>query len=189
MSTNSRPLSLGALNTVRAVVVGVYSGLSLNGDITPKDKLQPFIDDALDQIEFIRGPIDSKWGARRAELGHPKPFKLRYVEIGNEDWLAGRPTGWETYKEYRFPMFLEAINAAHPDIQVIASGSTFDDHDIPKPAAGDYHLYAEPDTLIKEFDRFDNVSHSRGQPLIPAAFDTAIARDSPYDWRDGCHTS
>jgi len=138
--------------------VGVYSGLSLNGDITPQDQLQFFIDDALDQIEFIRGPIDSKWGARRAELGHPKPYKLRYVEIGNEDWLAGRPTGWETYKEYRFPMFLEAINAAHPDIQVIGSGSVFDGHDIPKPGAGDYHLYAEPDTLIKEFDRFDNVS-------------------------------
>jgi len=139
------------------LVVGVYSGLSLNGDITPQDQLQFFIDDALDQIEFIRGPIDSKWGARRAELGHPKPYKLRYVEIGNEDWLAGRPTGWETYKEYRFPMFLEAINAAHPDIQVIGSGSVFDGHDIPKPGAGDYHLYAEPDTLIKEFDRFDNV--------------------------------
>lgn len=139
------------------LIVGVYSGLSLNGDITPKDKLQPFIDDALDQIEFIRGPVDSKWGARRAELGHPKPFKLRYVEIGNEDWLAGRPTGWQTYKDYRFPMFLEAINAAHPDIQVIASGSTFDGHDIPKPAAGDYHLYAVPDTLIKQFNRFDNL--------------------------------
>ncbi|KAH7027828.1 alpha-L-arabinofuranosidase [Microdochium trichocladiopsis] len=139
------------------LVVGVYSGLSLNGDITPEDQLQFFIDDALDQIEFIRGPIDSKWGARRAELGHPKPFKLRYVEIGNEDWLAGRPTGWETYKEYRFPMFLEAINAAYPDIQVIASGSIFDGHDIPKPGAGDYHLYAEPDTLIKQFGRFDNV--------------------------------
>jgi len=90
----------------------VYGGLSLNGDITPKDQLQQFIDDALDEIEFIRGPPDSKWGKVRAHLGHPEPWKLEYVEIGNEDWLAGAPAGWESYKEYRFPMFLEAIKKA-----------------------------------------------------------------------------
>ncbi|RYP13832.1 hypothetical protein DL765_006704 [Monosporascus sp. GIB2] len=144
------------LNT--ELVVGVFAGLSLNGDITPKDELQPFIDDALDQIEFIRGPPDSKWGAVRAELGHPEPFKLQFVEIGNEDWLAGGSAGWNTYREYRFPMFLEAINAAYPDIQVISSGSYFDGYDIPEPGAGDYHLYAEPDTLVEQFSRFDNIA-------------------------------
>ncbi|RYP78914.1 hypothetical protein DL771_000299 [Monosporascus sp. 5C6A] len=140
------------------LVVGVFGGLSLNGDITPKDELQPFIDDALDQIEFIRGPPDSKWGAVRAELGHPEPFKLKFVEIGNEDWLGGGSKGWDTYREYRFPMFLEAINAAYPDIQVISSGSYFDGYDIPEPGAGDYHLYAEPDTLVAQFNRFDNMT-------------------------------
>ncbi|KAG4217491.1 hypothetical protein PC116_g34028, partial [Phytophthora cactorum] len=83
------------------IVLGVYDGLSLNGDITPKDQLQFFIDDALDQIEFIRGPASSKWGSVRASLGHPEPWKLEYVEIGNEDWLAGAPKGWDTFKEYR----------------------------------------------------------------------------------------
>ena len=137
-------------------VVGVWAGLALNGDITPKEDLQPFIDDALDQIEFIRGPVNSTWGARRAELGHPDPFPLRYVEIGNEDWLAGGDAGWETYKEYRFPMFLEAINEAYPDIVVISSGASSDGHDVPEPAIGDYHPYREPDELVEEFDRFDN---------------------------------
>ena len=106
----------------------------------------------------MRGDVSTKWGARRAELGHPEPFKLDYVEIGNEDWLAGGDEGWETFKEYRFPMFLEAINAAHPDIHVISSGSVFDDYDIPAPGLGDYHVYATPDKLVAEFNRFDNVT-------------------------------
>lgn len=105
--------------------------MALNGDLVSEDDLQPFIDDALDQIEFIRGPADSKWGAVRAELGHPEPFTLSYVEVGNEDWLGGGDEGWSTYKEYRFPLFLKAINEAYPDIQVISSGSYYDGYDIP----------------------------------------------------------
>ncbi|KAI6829415.1 putative vacuolar segregation protein [Hortaea werneckii] len=138
------------------IVVGVWAGLSLNGDITPRNDLQPFIDDALNEIEFIRGPADSPWGSRRAELGHPEPFNLQYVEVGNEDWLAGAPEGWNSYKEYRFPMFMQAINDAYPDIQVIASGATSDNYTFPAPAIGDYHPYREPDALVEEFNRFDN---------------------------------
>ncbi|KAI0006315.1 glycoside hydrolase family 51 protein [Xylariaceae sp. FL0662B] len=140
------------------LVVGVYDGLSLNGDITPEDQLQQFLDDALDEIEFIRGSPDSEWGSRRAELGHPDPFKLQYVEIGNEDWLVGGSEGWDTFKEYRFPMFLREINKLYPDIQVISSGSYFDGYDIPEPGAGDYHVYAEPNTLVAEFGKFDNIA-------------------------------
>jgi alpha-N-arabinofuranosidase len=149
----------------------VFAGLSLNGvctpsilqtkltsqAIVPKDQLQPYIDDALDEIEFIRGPAYSKWGKVRAKLGHPKPFKLRFVEVGNEDWLAGGDAGWQSYQDYRFPMFLQAINKAYPDIEVIASGSTrANNYTIPKPGAGDYHTYTEPDSLVSEFNYFDN---------------------------------
>ncbi|KAI1653102.1 glycoside hydrolase family 51 protein [Daldinia decipiens] len=136
------------------IVLGVYDGLSLNGDVTPQEDLQYFIDDALNEIEFVRGPADSKWGSVRAQLGHPEPWKLEYVEIGNEDWLSG---GWDTFKEYRFPLFLEAINKAYPDIQVISSGSVYDGYDIPAPAGGDYHVYSVPDILVSEFSKFDNV--------------------------------
>ncbi|KAI1874462.1 hypothetical protein JX265_004670 [Neoarthrinium moseri] len=139
------------------LIVGVWAGLALNGGVTPQDELQPFIDDALDQIEFIRGAADSTWGSLRAKYGHPEPFTLKYVEVGNEDWLAGAPEGWETYKSYRFPMFLEAINAAYPDIQVISSGSVLDGYDIPAPGNGDYHIYGTPDQMVDQFDLFDNV--------------------------------
>ncbi|KAI1811823.1 alpha-N-arabinofuranosidase A [Poronia punctata] len=169
------------------LVLGVYGGLSLNGDITPRDELQRFIDDALAEIEFISGPPDSKWGRVRARLGHPKPWKLQYVEIGNEDWLAGAPAGWETYKDYRFPMFLQAINEAW---YVIASGSVYDGHDIPTPGAGDYHLYDEPDTWITEFGKFDNVTtpHIIGEmaatfPNGGTGWDSGVLR--PFPWWGG----
>ncbi|KAI0402877.1 alpha-N-arabinofuranosidase A [Xylaria palmicola] len=172
------------------LVLAVYAGLSLNGDITPKDQLQQFIDDALDQIEFIRGPPTSKWGAVRAKLGHPQPWELKYVEVGNEDWLAGAPKGWQTYKDYRFPMFLEAINEAYPDIQVIASGSVYDGHDIPSPGAGDYHLYAEPDAWVADFGKFDNVEtpHIIGEmastfPNGGTGWDSGVLR--PFPWWGG----
>jgi alpha-L-arabinofuranosidase len=161
-------------------VLGVWAGLALDGGVTPKEDLQPFIDDALDEIEFVRGPADSKWGARRAELGHPEPFELNYVEVGNEDWLAGFPAGWNSYREYRFEMFYEAIKAKYPEIQVIASGATSDpapegettgpnkaegiDFTKTPSAIGDYHPYREPDELVYEFDRFDNdIGHIVGE--------------------------
>lgn len=130
------------------------------------------MDDCLNQIEFIKGPASSEWGARRAELGHPEPYRLDYVEIGNEDWLAGYPGGWDSYKEYRFKMFYDAISEVYPDMQVIGSAASSDPAGIdpvtlelknatdtikyPEGVIGDYHPYREPDELVEEFDRFDN---------------------------------
>lgn len=146
---------------INGLVVAVWAGLALNGDITPQDELQPFVDDALNEIEFIVGSVDTPWGARRAELGHPEPFNLEYVEVGNEDWLAGGDEGWATYEEYRFPMFNDAITAKYPNITVIYSGATTDGapnntHTWPPDVVGDYHPYREPDDLVEEFNRFDN---------------------------------
>lgn len=140
------------------LVVGVYAGLSMDGSITPEDELQQFIDDALDQIEFLKGGVDTKWGARRAELGHPEPVDLHFVEIGNEDWYAGGQAGWDSYKEYRLPRFIEAISAAWPELTIIASGTHTDRDgiDLPEGIYGDYHPYKMPDVLVEEFDRFDN---------------------------------
>ncbi|CAG9979632.1 unnamed protein product [Clonostachys byssicola] len=141
------------------IVVGVWAGLALDGGLTSEEDFQAVIDDGLNEIEFICGSVDTKWGAVRAELGHPEPFPLRYVEIGNEDWLAGYPAGWDSYKAYRFPLFLKAINEAYPDIVVISSGSTHDGYSpIPSPGIGDYHPYRTPNALVDEFDLFDNDS-------------------------------
>ena len=159
-------------------MLAVWAGLSLNGDVTPVEKLQHFVDDALDEIEFVTGPADSEWGALRAQLGHPEPFELNYVEIGNEEWLAGYPNGWDSYKMYRFTKFHAAIHDKYPNMQIIASAATSDPAPegsttgpnttlgmyFPQGVIGDYHPYREPDELVEEFSRFDNdIGHIVGE--------------------------
>jgi alpha-N-arabinofuranosidase len=133
-------------------VLGVFAGLCLNGgrDVKTGAELKPFIEDALDEIEYITGEVKTKWGARRAKDGHPAPFKLTYVEIGNEDFLNN---GRKTYAgpEGRFAMFYNAIKAKYPNIQVIATVNpgegvkldVIDNHHYMPPAAAirNAHLY------------------------------------------------
>ena len=79
----------------------------------PVDQLDPYIQDALDLIEFANGPVDSEWGKLRADMGHPAPFDLKFIAIGNEQW------GPE-YVE-RLQPFVAAIRKAYPDIKIIGS--------------------------------------------------------------------
>ena len=79
----------------------------------PVDELQPYIQDALDLIEFANGGTDTEWGALRAEMGHPKPFNLKLIGIGNEQWDS-------IYPEHLAP-FVEAIRKAYPDIRIVGT--------------------------------------------------------------------
>ena len=87
-------------------VVGVFAGYVLGGDHLDGDYIKPFIQDALDEIEYIMGDASTKWGAIRARDGHPEPFPLHYIEIGNEDFFD-RSGSYPN----RFKMFYEAIKA------------------------------------------------------------------------------
>ena len=84
-------------------VLGVYAGYSLRGGarFKPGPDLEPYVQEALDEIEYVTGGPNTTWGARRAKDGHPAPFHLQYVEIGNEDG-GDRETG--SY-EGRFAQF------------------------------------------------------------------------------------
>jgi alpha-N-arabinofuranosidase len=98
-------------------VLAVYAGYSLGGQVVkPGPDLDPFVQDALEEIEYVTGGADTKWGAVRARDGHPAPFKLRYVEVGNED-------SFDRAKTYdgRFAQFFQAIKGKYPSIQVIAT--------------------------------------------------------------------
>ena len=77
------------------------------------DELQPFIDDCLDLIEFANGPVDSKWGKLRADMGHPAPFNMKYIGIGNEQWD-------DLYFE-RLKPFVAAVRAKYPDIKIVGT--------------------------------------------------------------------
>lgn len=87
----------------------------------PMDSLQPYIDDALDLIEFANGPVDSKWGKLRAEMGHPAPFGLKYLAVGNEQWGPG-------YVE-RLEKFIAPIREKYPEIQIVGSSGPGPDDD------------------------------------------------------------
>jgi alpha-L-arabinofuranosidase len=91
---------------------GVSCGMR-SGTFVPDDSIQPYVDNALDAIEYAIGPVSSKWGSVRAKNGHPKPFPLKYVEVGNEQW-------GEQYGR-RFNVFYKAIKEKYPEIEVMAS--------------------------------------------------------------------
>ena len=98
-------------------VMAVWAGYTLSGSVVAEADLAPYVQDALDQIEYAIGPVSSAWGARRAADGHPAPFATPFIEIGNED--AFDRSG--SYDAYRYPMFYDAIKAAYPDIECIAT--------------------------------------------------------------------
>ncbi len=96
-------------------VLAVYAGYSLDGEhVDHGPALQPFVDDALEEIEYVIGDVSTRWGAERAKDGHPAPFALTYVEIGNED-NRDRSHSYQG----RFAEFFDAIKAKYPNLKCI----------------------------------------------------------------------
>ncbi|KAI5803760.1 glycoside hydrolase superfamily [Geopyxis carbonaria] len=155
-------------------LLGIWAGFYLNGPTISEADLQPYIDDALAELEFITGPATSKYGALRASLGYPKPWTIRYVEIGNEDNLGG---GKGSYSSYRFRLFEAAIKAAYPSITVMAS--TTEISPIPANAWLDYHIYGVPSQLVKNFNFFDHAN--RSHPIVVGEY-AYIQDGSAVDW-------
>ena len=99
-------------------VLAVFAGYTLKHDYIPAgDKLAPYVQEALEEIEYVTGDASTKWGAQRIKDGYPNPFPLHYVEIGNEDWFdkSGSYDG-------RFAQFYDAIKAKYPQLQIISTG-------------------------------------------------------------------
>ena len=138
-------------------VVGIYAGLHLDQGRTTitGEALRPYVAEALEEIEYITGDAATKWGALRAKHGHPAPFKLGYVEIGNEDFLNA---GMQNYAG-RFAMFYDAIKAKYPSIQVISSLRSRDNYDhTRKPDLLDDHFYVSIPTALSQahyYDKYD----------------------------------
>jgi alpha-N-arabinofuranosidase len=88
-----------------------------SGELAPLDQLDEYVQDALDLIEFANGPVSSRWGGLRAKMGHPAPFNLTMIGVGNEQWGA-------RYIDRYTPM-TAAIKARYPEIQIISSAGPF----------------------------------------------------------------
>ncbi|MFF7168284.1 LamG-like jellyroll fold domain-containing protein [Streptomyces pseudovenezuelae] len=128
-------------------VLAVFAGYALKGDHVTGDALKPYIQDALDEIEYVTGPVTSTWGARRAADGHPKPFPLEFVEIGNEDWFDSSGS----YDE-RFAAFHDAIKAKYPHLKLIASTTVTSR----TPDLIDEHYYLAPSAAQAATHKYDN---------------------------------
>ncbi|WP_150269603.1 alpha-L-arabinofuranosidase C-terminal domain-containing protein [Paenibacillus tepidiphilus] len=137
-----------------------YIGISHDGDpiakanTVPLSDIQPWIQDVLDAIEYANGPVTSEWGAKRAENGHPEPFHLKYVEIGNENNFQ--------LAEYvkRYGLFYEAIKAKYPDMNIIANANLEGE----SIEMVDEHYYESSEWFMANANRYD--SYDRSGPGI-----------------------
>jgi alpha-L-arabinofuranosidase len=141
-------------------LLDVFAGYALQGErLSSAEDLAPFVQEALDQIEYIIGDVSTKWGAQRAKDGHPAPFPLRYVEIGNEDFFDKS----NSYDQ-RFTLFYKAIKAKYPQLQLI---STMAASATPsqRPDLVDEHTYAWGEAQMYEHLN-DYDQRPRSEPKI-----------------------
>ncbi len=135
----------------------------------PMAGMQEYIQEVLDLIEWANGPISSPWGAKRATAGHPEPFKLEYVGIGNEDKITPE-------FEERFKMIFDAVKARHPEITVIGtSGPGHNGDDFTKgwelaydqniPLV-DEHYYTSPEWFISNQHRYDSYDRNKSRVYL-----------------------
>ncbi len=133
-------------------LLAVYAGYSLEQEhVNPGPDLEPYVQDALDEIEYVTGSTDTKWGTERAKNGHPQPFKLTYVEIGNEDQFD-RSGSYEA----RYAQFYKAIKAKYPDLQLIA---TMPINNM-RPDVLDDHYYVRATKNFQDANHYDKADRS-----------------------------
>ena len=131
-------------------------------EVASLDQLDPYIQDALDLIEFANGSVDSRWGKIRWQMGHEKPFNLKFIGIGNEQW---GPQYIERYK-----IFSAAIKSRYPDIKLISGAGPFPNGELFDYAETalkslnadiiDEHYYNSPDWFLKNVKRYDQYDRS-----------------------------
>jgi alpha-L-arabinofuranosidase len=135
----------------------------------PMSEMGQYVQDMLDLVEYANGPVSSKWGKKRAEAGHPKPFNLKYIGIGNEDLIT------DIFRE-RFTMIYNAMQKAHPEIKVIGTaGPFFEGTDYEegwkiatelKVPLIDEHYYQSPGWFINNQDFYDKYDRSKSKVYL-----------------------
>jgi alpha-N-arabinofuranosidase len=145
-------------------------------ELVPMDQLDPYVQDALDLIEFANGPVTSKWGKLRADMGHPQPFNMKLIGVGNEQW-------GEQYVE-RYKVFQDAIRAKYPDVKIVSSVGPSPDGELfeflnprirgLKADIIDEHYYKPPEWFKENAKRYDN--YDRNGPKIFAGEYAAQSR-------------
>ncbi|KAE8683541.1 Alpha-L-arabinofuranosidase 2 [Hibiscus syriacus] len=144
---------------VGALPIWVFNNGVSHNDQVDTSSVLPFVQEALDGLEFARGDSSSRWGAVRAAMGHPEPYDLRYVAVGNED------CGKKNYQG-NYLKFYDAIKRAYPDIQIISNcdgSSTPLDH----PAdLYDFHVYTSANDLFSMSNKFVHTSRQGPKAFV-----------------------
>lgn len=133
------------------------------GELAGLEELDPYVQDALDLIEFANGdPAATKWGKLRAELGHPEPFHLKFIGVGNEQWGPD-------YID-RYAIFEQAIHSKYPEISIVSGSGPYSDgeyfeygwKELKKlnPQLIDEHYYKSPQWFLENAARYDGYSRS-----------------------------
>ena len=157
-------------------------------ELVPVDQLDPYIQDAIDLIEFANGPETSTWGKIRAKMGHPAPFNLKMIGVGNEQWGP-------QYIE-RYVLFAKAIAEKYPDIKIVSGtgpspdGKYFDyaAKELKKLNAQivDEHYYANPEWFLKNATRYDSYDRS-GYKIFAGEYAAqsinTCSPDNKNDWK------
>ena len=139
-------------------VVGVFASYTLNGQSYTGATLEYDIQDALNELHYILDPVSTEWGALRAANGHPDPYELNYVEIGNEDWAS------DGSYATRYPMYYDAIKADFPDLKIIAATST-NTGGYPYDVYDD-HFYNSAAWFAANSDYYDNHPRNEYEVLV-----------------------
>ncbi|MFO1389466.1 alpha-L-arabinofuranosidase C-terminal domain-containing protein [Cellvibrio sp.] len=157
------------------------------GELVPLAELDPYVQDALDLIEFANGDLTTPWGKVRADMGHPKPFNLKMIGVGNEQW------GYQ-YIE-RFKVFQAAIKAKYPEIKIVSGAGPFPEGphfdyaqaELKKLNAElvDEHYYKDPKWFRENVTRYDNYDRS-GPKIFAGEFAAqsvaTVSPDNKNNW-------
>ena len=186
----SEEIGAQALPVVSVGLACQYQNRDDEADVVhvPVDQLQPYIDDALDLIEFANGATDTPWGKVRAEMGHPAPFNLQQIAVGNEQW-------GELYAE-RLVKFVDAIRARYPQMKIVgSSGPSPDDSEGKQFTYGweqmrrlkvdlvDEHFYRNQDWFMQNVARYDN--YDRRGPRVFAGEYACHVKEPPVGVPEG----
>jgi alpha-L-arabinofuranosidase len=157
-------------------------------EVAPLDQLDPYVQDALDLIEFANGDAGSKWGKVRAGMGHPAPFNLKMMGVGNENWGP-------QYVE-RLEIFTKAIKEKYPDFKLVYSSGTDPDGErfdflngklrAMKADIIDEHYYRRPEWFLANASRYDK--YDRNGPKIfageyAAQSDKTVSVNNKNNWQ------
>jgi alpha-L-arabinofuranosidase len=162
-------------------LLGVFAGYCLGrgGVIAAGPRLEPYVQEALEEIEYLVGDANTtKWGAQRAKDGHPQPFKMQYVEVGNEDWFdrSGSYDG-------RFAQFYDAIKKKYPHLKVISSWG----YEQPQsgwvksrtPDLVDEHFYRNMEEMMAQAFRYDTYSRTNPTKIFCGEWATRVGSPTP----------